>query len=96
MFQRFFSLTICLFIFWLVLSGIYKPYLVISGAIISVLITVFMLRAEIIDHESHPINHFFKIIFFYWPWLLKEIFFSALNVTKLILLKNLINWYGLD
>ena len=52
------------FYFWLILSGIYKPYLVISGAIISVLITVFMLRAEIIDHESHPINHFFKLYFF--------------------------------
>ena len=60
MFQRFFSLTVCLFTFWLILSGIYKPYLVISGVTISVLITVFMLRAEIIDHESHPINHFFK------------------------------------
>ena len=64
MFQRFLSLTICLFVFWLILSGIYKPYLIISGAIISVLISMFMLRAEIIDHESHPINHFSKLYFF--------------------------------
>ena len=96
MFQRFFSLTICLFVFWLILSGIYKPYLVISGAIISIFITVFMFRAEIIDHESHPINHFFKIIFFYWPWLIKEIFFSALNVTKLILTKKKFDQSGMD
>lgn len=96
MFQRFFSLSVCLFAFWLILSGIYKPYLVISGAVISILIAIFVLRAEIIDHESHPINHFFKIIFFYWPWLLKEIFFSAINVTRLILTKKKFNQSGMD
>ena len=83
------SLILVLFIFWLLLSGIYYPFFIISGFVISVLIVIFIKKLKLLDNEGHPIEYTLKAVFIYWPWLLKEIFFSALAVSKIILSKNM-------
>ena len=40
---------------------------------------------DVIDHESHPVQLAPKALLNYWPWLFKEIFFSGINVTRIIL-----------
>lgn len=87
--MRSLSLFIVLFIFWLLLSGIYNVFLISAGSVIAALTVWFAKRMEVIDHEGHPIGHAFSVIFLYWPWLLKEICVSALKVSKLILSPSL-------
>lgn len=40
---------------------------------------------DVIDHESHPVQLALGALVSYWPWLFKEIFFSGLNVARIIL-----------
>ena len=40
---------------------------------------------DVLDHESHPIKLAPKDLFAYWPWLIKEIILSGLNLSKIIL-----------
>ncbi len=40
---------------------------------------------DVLDHESHPIKLAPKALFAYWPWLIKEIILSGLNLSKIIL-----------
>ena len=79
------SLFVVLLIFWLLLSGVYKPFLIGSGLAIAVASVYLARRMEVIDHEGHPIDHAFRTILMYWPWLIKEICISALKVSKTIL-----------
>ncbi len=79
------SLFIVLLIFWLLLSGVYKPFLIGSGLAVAAASVFLARRMEVIDHEGHPIDHAFKAILVYWPWLIKEICISALKVSKTIL-----------
>ena len=79
------SLFFVLSCFWLLLSGIFKPFLLISGFILTLFVVLFARRIELIDHEGHPIHNAFKAVFVYWPWLLKEIVKSALLVSKIII-----------
>jgi multicomponent Na+:H+ antiporter subunit E len=78
------SLTLALFLFWLLLSGIYTPFLVLSGLISSFLIALLASKLDALDHEGHPIHLAPKALLSYWPWLFKEIFKSAWSVCKII------------
>lgn len=78
------SLSISLFLFWLVLSGLYTPFLLMIGAVSAVAIALLARRMEIADREGHPVHLGLSAIT-YWPWLLKEIVKSALTVTRVIL-----------
>lgn len=83
--MRALSLFFVLFSFWLLLSGIYKPFLVVAGFSIAALSVVFARRMDVVDHEGHPIGHAIGVIFTYWPWLIKEITLSALKVSSIII-----------
>jgi len=74
-----------LYLFWLLLSGLFTPFLLASG--VGCVLAVFWLarRMDIIDHEGFPIQIAWRALLFYWPWLLKEIIKSAWDVTKRIL-----------
>jgi multicomponent Na+:H+ antiporter subunit E len=78
------ALAASLFVFWLLLSGIYTPFLVASGLGAAVAVAVLASRMELADREGHPV-HLGLAALAYWPWLLKEIFKSGWQVTRIIL-----------
>ena len=77
------SVMVTLFVFWLVLSGYFTPFLLSMGIASAVAIVLFAHRMDVIDHEGHPI-HLGRSAFLYWPWLVKEIVKSAWDVSKII------------
>ena len=77
-----------LFIFWVVLSGHYTPFLLGIGVISCVFVVFLIIKMNILDDEAHPIKFLFSAIK-YWPWLLGQIIQSAVNVAKIIINPNL-------
>jgi multicomponent Na+:H+ antiporter subunit E len=78
------ALAASLFVFWLLLSGIYTPFLVLAGLGASIAVALLARRMEITDREGLPI-HLALAALAYWPWLLKEIVKSAWRVSRIIL-----------
>ncbi len=78
------SVIITLFAFWVVLSGYFTPFLLTMGVVSAVAVVWFAHRMDVIDHEGHPM-HLSPSALLYWPWLLKEIVKSAIDVSKIIL-----------
>ncbi|WEK52529.1 MAG: Na+/H+ antiporter subunit E [Candidatus Kaistia colombiensis] len=78
------SLALALFVFWLLLSGHYTVWLVVSGLVVSILLALAGRRLGFADDEGHPIE---RIVdgWLYWPWLAREIVKSSISVTKIIL-----------
>lgn len=85
---KFIFLTALLLGAWLLLSGIYLPRLVVTGAVASLVIAYVMDRGGLLDEESLPLA-FVARGFIYWTWLAVEIVKSALNVTRIILSPSL-------
>lgn len=81
---RFISLFIALFLFWVVLSGFFTPFLLGAGVLSALAVTYFAVRMDVVDHEGHPIHLGIGAIT-YWPWLVKEMAKSAWGVSKIIL-----------
>ncbi|MCB1377221.1 MAG: Na+/H+ antiporter subunit E [Alphaproteobacteria bacterium] len=82
--MRLIVLVIFLFAFWLALSGHYTPFLVASGAAISIALAFFVHRLGTDDEESLPIQVLLRTPLYY-PWLIKEIVKSAVTVARIIL-----------
>jgi multicomponent Na+:H+ antiporter subunit E len=82
---RVLSVWATLFVFWLLLSGIYTPFLLAAGAGAAAAVTAIALRMGLIDREGHPIHLGIRAFCWYWPWLVKEIVVSAWRVTRIIL-----------
>lgn len=78
------ALAGALFAFWLLMSGIYTPFLVLSGLGASVAVAVLARRMEVADREGHPL-HLVPAALAYWPWLLLEILKSGWSVARIIL-----------
>jgi len=78
------SFFFTLYVFWLLLSGYFTPFLLAAGAGSAVAVVWLAHRMDVADVEGHPI-HVGGAVFLYWPWLLKEIAKSAWNVTLIIL-----------
>ncbi len=78
------ALAASLFVFWLLLSGIYTPVLVLSGLGASIAVALLAQRMEVADREGHPI-HLALAALAYWPWLFKEIVKAGWQVTRIIL-----------
>lgn len=81
--MRIVALAATLFIFWLLLSGIYTPFLLAAGLGASVAVAALAWRMEVADREGHPI-HLTPQALLYWPWLLKEIAVSGWRVARII------------
>ena len=84
-FLRIFITFLILFSFWLLLSGVYNTLTISLGAISCIVVILLLYRMDVIDHESHPLRLVPRALLSYWPWLFKEIFFSGINITRLIL-----------
>tara|TARA_B100000029_G_scaffold483959_1_gene535656 strand:+ start:249 stop:755 length:507 start_codon:yes stop_codon:yes gene_type:complete len=86
---RLFSLFFVLSLFWLLLSGIFSALILILG-IGSIILCVFIARRmAIVDKEGHPIHLTYLIGLSYFPWLLKEIVKSNIEVAQAILKPSL-------
>ena len=81
---RSFSLFVFLYIFWLLLSGFFTPFLLASGVGCALAVTWFARRMNVVDTEGHPV-HLGPRALIYWVWLFKEIIKSAWDVSKIIL-----------
>lgn len=79
------SLAICLFAFWLLLSGYFVPFLIGSGAVVVLAVVWFARRMDVADSEGHPIHMVLRALFSYWPWLAWEIVKSAWAVSRIII-----------
>ena len=78
------SLFVFLFLFWLLLSGFFTPFLLLSGVGCALAVVWFARRMDVVDDEGHPI-HLGARALIYWPWLFKEIIKSAWDVSKIII-----------
>jgi multicomponent Na+:H+ antiporter subunit E len=81
---RFISLSVALFLFWVVLSGYFTAFLLGAGALCALAVAWVAGRMDVIDREGHPI-HLGLSALTYWPWLFKEIAKSAWTVSGIIL-----------
>jgi len=79
------SLVITLFAFWLLLSGMFVPFLLAAGVGCAIAVAIVARRMDVVDHEGHPIHLAWSALLSYWPWLALEIIRSAWTVTRLIL-----------
>lgn len=78
------SLFICLYLFWLLLSGFFTPFLLSAGAGCALAVVWFARRMDVVDAEGHPIQLGPRALV-YWAWLFKEIAKSAWDVSRIIL-----------
>ena len=78
------GIALTLFVFWLVLSGIYTPFLLLAGLCASIAVAALTGRMDVADREGHPV-HLTRAPLVYWPWLIKEIVKSGWQVSKIIL-----------
>jgi multicomponent Na+:H+ antiporter subunit E len=78
------ALVATLFAFWLLLSGIYTPFLLAAGLGAAIAVATLARRMEVLDREGHPI-HLAVAALAYWPWLAKEIVKSGWRVSRIIL-----------
>jgi multicomponent Na+:H+ antiporter subunit E len=82
------SLFVVLYGVWLLLSGIWTPFLMISGAVCCALVVVIATRMDLVDREGHPIGWSWRAPF-YFPWLFWQILLSNITVARLILAPSL-------
>lgn len=79
------SVFLALFAFWLLLSGLFTPFLLAAGAGSALAVLAFAHRMDVVDHEGHPMHMGWRAVFNYWPWLAVEIVKSSWDVSRRIL-----------
>jgi len=72
-----------LFLFWLLLSGFFTPFLMIAGAGCSLAVVLYTRRMQVLDAEGHPLQLLLPAPP-YWGWLLVEILKSGWTVARII------------
>ncbi len=75
------GLLLALAVFWLTMSGLFKPLILGFGAV-SVLVTIYLAsRLDVVDRESAPYLRL-HIFLAYWVWLVGEIIKANLIVVR--------------
>ena len=74
-----------LYLFWLLLSGMFVPFLLAAGLGSAIAVLLFTRRLDIIAAEAPPTYLNWLKFLAYCPWLIKEIMIAAWDVTKRIL-----------
>ena len=77
-------LFVLFYVFWILMSGYLTPFLLAAGAGSSLAVLWLANRMTITDREGHPVHLLWSALL-YWPWLVREILKSALDVSKVIL-----------
>ena len=78
------NLGLALAAVWLLLSGIFTPFLLVLGAISCVLVVLIAVRMDVVDRETVPI-HLGGRIMLYWIWLIWQIILANIDVAKRVL-----------
>ena len=78
------SLFLVLYATWLLLSGIWEPFPMATGAVASLLVVVIAHRLDVIDGEGHPVHLSLRALA-YFPWLLWRIALANLEVARIVL-----------
>ena len=73
---------------WLLLSGLFKPVLLVLATISVLLAVLLSSRMNIVDLESNPIVALLRYLR-YWPWLIVEIVKSSIDVARRVLSPNM-------
>lgn len=77
----FIGLFVVLVVFWLSMSGLFKPLILGLGAV-SIAVTMFLAaRLEVVDKESSPYPRL-HVFLLYWVWLIGEIIKANLVVIR--------------
>ncbi len=76
-------LFISLFATWVIFSGFFEPFFLISGAISCLIAIYFARKMNVIDKDNKPLLLKASLPF-YTLWLTKEIFVSCMNVAILM------------
>jgi multicomponent Na+:H+ antiporter subunit E len=87
--KKLYRLIITLIIFWLLLSGIFTPMLLILGVISIVLVCYFSVQMKVLEHRGQPIYFRPFHLVRYWCWLIFQIVKSNWDVTQRILSPSL-------
>ncbi|HEX9625895.1 MAG TPA: Na+/H+ antiporter subunit E [Acidiferrobacterales bacterium] len=75
------SLFIMLFAVWVLLSGeTGSVFLMVSGALCSLLVAFLAVRKGVVDAEGHPVQ-ILGTALVYWPWLAWQIVLANIDVT---------------
>lgn len=82
------SLALFLMAVWLLWSGFYYPLFIGFGLGSVALVLWVTHRMDVADHEGVPVHLGLRTLS-YWPWLLKEIALSNIDVTRRILSPSL-------
>jgi multicomponent Na+:H+ antiporter subunit E len=72
-----------LYVFWLLLSGYFTPFLMIAGAGCAAAVVLFTRRMQVLDPEGQPLQLVPRTLS-YWPWLLVEVLKSGWDVSRII------------
>ncbi|MGQ0525472.1 MAG: Na+/H+ antiporter subunit E [Betaproteobacteria bacterium] len=78
------ALGATLFAFWLLLSGLYTPFLVLAGLGTSLAVAALAWRMGAADSEGYPVELTLAAVT-YWPWLVREIIVSGWQVSRIVL-----------
>ena len=81
---RLISLFASLYVFWILMSGFFTPFLLAAGFGSALAVAWLAYRMEIADREGHP-AHLTLQVFAYLPWLVREIWKSGITVSRIIL-----------
>jgi len=66
---------------WVLLSGLFKPQLIILGVLSVILVVYLANKMRVLQHRGQPLYTGFLPILRYWRWLLGEIMVSNIDVT---------------
>jgi len=77
------ALTVPLFLFWILMSGYFTPFLLLAGLGSAVAVAWLAQRMQVLDREGHPFHLTWSALA-YLPWLLKEVMKSAIDVARII------------
>lgn len=69
---------------WLLWSGLFKPLLLVLGAVSCVLVVILAARMRLFDHDVFSLRYTGRLLRF-WAWLAREIVRSSLDVTRVVL-----------
>jgi multicomponent Na+:H+ antiporter subunit E len=77
------TLLALLYLFWLLLSGFFTPFLLLAGAGSAVAVVWLVRRMDRIDAKGRPVVLGPRVLL-YWAWLLKEIVKAGWDVSRII------------
>lgn len=81
-------LGVLLILAWLLWSGLFKPLLIGLGVFSCLIVLALARRMMQFDSELFALKYGIRILG-YWAWLMKEIFLSSLQVTRVVLTPKL-------